>query len=68
MVRLFALIANLLFALILKIGFSDDIGVTLEVPNEVVAGTEFEVRVMIKKGRVGLVFKIIANLTGRSHG
>jgi hypothetical protein len=62
MVRLFALIANLLFALILKIGFSDDIGVTLEVPNEVVAGTEFEVRVMIKKGELASFSRLLQTL------
>jgi hypothetical protein len=62
MIRLFAILANLLFALILKIGFTDDIGVTLNVPNEVVAGTEFEVRVTIKKGDLASFSRLIQDL------
>jgi len=52
MFRLFAIPANLIFAIVLKVLFTDDIGVTLNTPNEVVAGTEFEVQVTIKKGEL----------------
>lgn len=52
MLRLFALFANLLIALILKLGFTDDIGITSEVPTQVVAGSSFEVKVTIKKGEL----------------
>lgn len=52
MFRLFVISTNLFIAIVLKVFFADDIGVTLNVPNEVVAGTEFEVQVSIKKGEL----------------
>lgn len=52
MFRLFVISTNLIIAIVLRVFFADDIGVTLNVPNEVVAGTEFDVQVTIKKGDV----------------
>ena len=70
MFRLFAVFANLFIAIVLRIFFVDDIGVELTVPTEVVAGTEFEVRVTIKKGELEsfsrLIQTIPAGLTAES--
>jgi hypothetical protein len=52
MIRLFAVYANLFVAIALKVLFADDIGVSLNAPAEVVAGTEFVVHVTIKKGEL----------------
>jgi hypothetical protein len=52
MIRLFAVFANLLIALVLSVFFADPIEVKLNVPNEVTAGTEFEVHVTINKGEL----------------
>lgn len=62
MFRLFAISANLFFVIVLKIFFADDIGVTLNVPNEVVAGTEFEVQVTIKKGDLASFSRLLQTM------
>ncbi|QQS52228.1 MAG: SPOR domain-containing protein [Bacteroidota bacterium] len=62
MLRLFALFANLLIALILKLGFTDDIGITSEVPTQVVAGSSFEVKVTIKKGELASFSRLLQTM------
>lgn len=62
MFRLFAISANLFFVVVLKVFFADDIGVTLNVPNEVVAGTEFEVQVTIKKGDLASFSRLLQTM------
>ncbi len=62
MIRLFAIFANLILALILKMSFVDDIGVSVETPQEVTAGSEFEVNVTIKKGDLESFSRLLQTL------
>jgi hypothetical protein len=62
MTRLFALITNLLVAVILKILFQGDVSVVVDSPTEVVAGNEFEVQVTISKGNLASFSRLLQNL------
>ncbi len=62
MIRLFAIFANLIIVLILKLSFVDDIGVSVETPQEVTAGSEFEVNVTIKKGDLESFSRLLQTL------
>jgi hypothetical protein len=50
MFRLFVPILNLLIVGILRIVFQSDIALNIEVPDTVVAGSEFEVKITVNKG------------------
>jgi hypothetical protein len=50
MYRIFAIVVNLIAALGISSIFQEGVSLDIQVPTEVVAGTEFEVKVNIKKG------------------
>ncbi len=62
MIRLFAITANLFAAIILRILFQGDVGLTVDTPAEVVAGNEFEVRITIEKGELESFSRLLHNL------
>jgi hypothetical protein len=62
MIRLFAPVAQLLVAVVLKLLFQGDVSLVVNAPSEVVAGTEFEVQVTINKGELDKFSRLLQNL------
>lgn len=62
MIRLFAPFIKLLVAVVLKVLFQGDVSIALNAPNEVVAGTEFEVEISISKTDLASFSRLQQNL------
>lgn len=62
MIRLFVTYVAMVIAVIMKVLSQGDVSVALSAPNEVVAGTEFEVQVTIDKGELESYSRLLQNI------